>query len=151
MKKQMRVFSVTLLITVFATLAAAQIGAPPAPGTPYTPKFKGDPARSENEAQALGYMRVVVNAEKNYSHKHGGQYASTLRDLVGHGSFTKRLLGPQRDDYTVKFKGTPKDYSLWMTPTTISPTERAFFVDDSGIIKAEEDKQATRDSPKVQP
>jgi hypothetical protein len=38
-----------------------------------------------------------------------------------------------------------------MTPTTISPTERAFFVDDSGIIKAEEDKEATLDSPKVQP
>ncbi len=151
MNKLMRGFSVTILITVLATLAAAQIGAPPAPGTPYTPKFKGDPARSESEAAALGYMRVVVNAQKNYSHKHSGQYAPSLRELVGQGSFTKRLLGSQRGDYTVKFKGTTKDYSLWMTPTTISPNERAFFVDDSGIIKAEEDKQAGPESPKVKP
>ncbi len=150
MKKQMRAFSVTILITVLATLAAAQIGSESASG-PYKPKFRGDPARSENEAAALGYMRVVVNAQKNYSHKHGGQYAGSLRELVGQGSFTKRLLTTQRGDYTVKFKGTPKDYSLWMTPSTISPTERAFFVDDSGIIKAEEDKQANRESPKAQP
>ncbi|HEU5401387.1 MAG TPA: hypothetical protein VFU86_08525 [Terriglobales bacterium] len=151
MKSQMRAFSVTILITVLATLAAAQIGAEPAPGAPYKPKFAGDPARSETEAGALGYMRVVVNAEKNYSRKHSGQYASTLRELVGHGSFTKRLLNPQRGDYTVKFKGTPKEYSLWMTPATVSPNERAFFVDDSGVIKAEEDKQANAESPRVKP
>ena len=151
MNRSMRSFSVTILITVLATLAAAQIGAPPAPGTPYKAKFPGDPARSENEAAALGYMRVVVNAQKNYSHKHNGQYATSLRALVGQGSFTKRLLGSQRGDYAVKFKGTEKDYSLWMTPTTIAPTERAFFVDDSGIIKAEEDKPATADSPRVKP
>jgi hypothetical protein len=145
MKSRLRSFSVTILITVIATLAVAQIG------SEYKPKFPGDPARSENEAAVLGYMRVVVNAQKNYSHKHGGQYATSLADLVGQGSFTKRLLNPKRGDYTVKFKGTGKDYSLWMTPTTISPTERAFFVDESGIIKAEEDKQATTESPKAKP
>src|SRR5512146_609726 len=151
MKTRLRSISVTILITVLATLATAQIGTSNAPGTPYTPKFPGDPARSESEAAALGYMRVVVNAQKNYSHKHGGQYATSLAALVGQGSFTKRLLNPKRGDYTVKFKGTTKDYSLWMTPNTISSTERAFFVDDSGIIKAEEDKQATADSPKAKP
>jgi len=145
MKSRLRSFSVTILITVLATLAVAQIG------SEYKPKFPGDPARSENEAAALGYMRVVVNAQKNYSHKHGGQYATSLARLVGQGSFTKRLLNPKRGDYTVKFKGTAKDYSLWMTPNTISPTERALFVDDSGIIKAEEDKQASAESPKAKP
>ncbi len=145
MKTRLRSFSVTILITVLATLAVAQIS------TEYKPKFPGDPARSENEAAALGYMRVVVNAQKNYSHKHGGQYATSLAGLVGQGSFTKRLLNPRRGDYTVKFNGTTKDYSLWMTPAIISPTERAFFVDESGIIKAEEDKQASADSPKAKP
>ena len=32
-------------------------------GTPYNPQFAGDPARSDSEAQALGYMRVVLRAE----------------------------------------------------------------------------------------
>jgi hypothetical protein len=38
-----------------------------------------------------------------------------------------------------------------MTPNTIAPAERAFFVDDSGIIKAEEDKPASSESPRVKP
>src|ERR1700681_3250647 len=36
----------------------------------YQPKFKGDPARSESEAQALGYMRVVLRAQREYKKKH---------------------------------------------------------------------------------
>ena len=32
----------------------------------YQPKFKGDPARSESEANALGYMRTVIRAQQQY-------------------------------------------------------------------------------------
>ncbi len=144
MKSLMWSFIVTILLTSFALTQEA-------PTTGYKPKFAGDPARSDAEAAAMGFMRVVVNAQKNYSHKHAGQYATSLNALVGQGSFTKRMLQPKRGDYTVKFKGTSKEYSLWMTPATISPTNRAFFVDDSGVIKAEEDKPATPDSPKAKP
>jgi hypothetical protein len=142
MKSFLRTFLVTLLLTGLVFAQAA---------TGYTPKFPGDPARSEAEAAAMGYMRVVVNAQKNYSHKHGGQYAPSLAALVGQGSFTRRMLDPKRGNYTVKFKGNSKEYSLWMTPVAPSPTERAFFVDESGVIRAEEDKQASADSPKAKP
>jgi len=45
---------------------------PPAPSEPpaapqvpaYTPKFAGDPARSDSEAAALAYMRVVLRAQR---------------------------------------------------------------------------------------
>ncbi|HEX8924565.1 MAG TPA: hypothetical protein VF786_02175, partial [Terriglobales bacterium] len=37
----------------------------------YQPKFPGDPARSDKEAAALGYMRVVLNSEKIYKQRHG--------------------------------------------------------------------------------
>jgi hypothetical protein len=136
-------FIVTILLT---SVAFAQT-----PTAGYTPKFPGDPAHSDAEAATMGYMRVVVNAQKNYSHKHGGKYATSLNALVGQGSFTKRMLAPKRGEYTVKFKGTEKDYSLWMTPATVSQMQRAFFVDESGVIRAEEDKQATSDSPKAKP
>ncbi len=132
------------LITLLAGVALAQL-----PQQEYQPKFAGDPARSEKEASALGYMRVVVNAQKLYSKKHAGEYATSLQALVGQGSFTRRMTEPNRGDYTVKFKGTGKGYTLWLTPATISPTERAFFVNESGQIKAEEDKQAGEDSPPV--
>src|SRR5579871_664351 len=63
------------------TLAYAQEPAPSegasqaAPG--YVPKFKGDPARSDSEAAALAYMRVVVRAEKLFN-KQYGHYALNL-------------------------------------------------------------------------
>lgn len=117
------------------------------PQQEYQPKFPGDPARSEVEAGALGYMRVVVNAQKNYSKKHGGTYATSLPALVGQGSFTKRMTEPKRGPYTVKFKGDGKGYNLWLTPAEISSTQRAFFVNESGSIRAEEDKQANAESP----
>ena len=62
---RLHLVSLILAITcATASLAAAQT--PPA----YQPKFKGDPARSEAEAEALGYMRVVVRAQKTYKKRH---------------------------------------------------------------------------------
>ena len=37
--------------------------------TAYQPKFSGDPARSESEAGALGYMRTVLRAQRLYNKK----------------------------------------------------------------------------------
>lgn len=137
---------VTGIVLLFAAVMFAQ---QPAAGE-YQPKFPGDPAKSDQEASALGYMRVVVNAEKLYSRKHGGAYAPTLSTLVGHGSFTKRMVNPDRGDYKVKYRATGKGYELWLTPTQeFSPVHRAFFVDEKGSIRADETKQAGPESPSV--
>lgn len=141
MKIALKYLPVVLLLAAMATAQTLQ--------QEYKPKFAGDPARSDSEASALGYMRVVVNAQKLYSRKHGGEYATSLNALVGHGSFTKRMTETNRGDYTVKFHGTGKTYSLWLTPTEIGPTRRAFYVDQKGSIRAEEDKQAGPESPSV--
>ncbi len=120
-------------------------------GGEYQPKFPGDPAKSNEEAAALGYMRVVINAQKNYSKKHAGEFAPTLAALVGQGSFTKRMVDPNRGDYKVKYraKGKEKGYELWMTPEQFAPTHRAFYVDEKGSIRADAEKQASADSPSV--
>lgn len=115
----------------------------------YTPKFAGDPARSNSEAAALGYIRVVVNAERAYYKKHNS-YGTSLASLVNSGSFTKRMVNTKRGDYTAKFKSDGKGFSLWMTPNSApSATQRAFYADDRGTIRAEEDKAATAESPAV--
>lgn len=115
----------------------------------YQPKFKGDPAKSDSEAAALGFMRTVVNAEKNYKVKKNG-YAPSLQALVGQGSFTPRMAASKkRGDYTVGYRAVPDGYHLTMTPDQVDATHRAFFVDQSGKIKAEEDKAATESSPAV--
>lgn len=119
------------------------------PGTPpssYTPKYKGDPARSDSEFAALAYMRVVIRAEKAFN-KQYGHYALTLNELVHSGNFTKRMLDPNRGDYTASYKGKKESYVLTMTPKTPGPDRRYFYADDDGKIRAEEGKPADANSP----
>lgn len=123
--------------------------APAADTTPYQPKFKGDPARSDSEAGALGFMRVVIRAQNEYNKKHN-EYATTFADLVNHGSFTRRMAKTtERGDYTVGFKGKKDSYVLTMTPKNLDAEHRSFFAEEDGVIHADETKPADASSPKV--
>ena len=146
------------LVTAMALMVA--LGAtgqqPPPAQTPtmppdtqaYQPKFPGDPAHSEAEAGALAYMRVVVRAEEAY-HKLHSAYTTSLAVLAGHGSFTKRMVNSNRGDYTAHFKSTGKQYSLEMVPKQFDAQHRAFYVNELGVIRGEEDKPANEESPPV--
>ncbi len=90
----------------------------------YQPKFHGDPAHSDSEAVALGYMRVVIRAQKEY-HKKYDKYAATLADLVGGArSFTKRMTQTDRGDYTVSFRSIKKKTAMnWHShPSNSTPS-----------------------------
>jgi hypothetical protein len=116
---------------------------------PYQPKFAGDPARSDSEAAALGYMRVVVRAQKEYNKKHD-QYATSLAELVNHGSFTRRMAKTtERGDYTVGFKGKKDGYVLTMTPKNLDAEHRSFYAEEDGVIHGDDSKAADGSSPKV--
>ncbi len=132
----------TLSIVVFAQQEPA---APPSSST-YQPKFAGDKAHSNAEAAALGYMRTVVSAEKVYKKKHGS-YTASLPALVGSGSFTKRMAQTDRGDYTVSMKPKKDGYSLALTPKQFDAEHRAFYVDETGVFRGEDDKLATASSP----
>lgn len=127
-----------------AALAPAQ--------TTYQPKFKGDPARSDSEADALGYMRTFLRAQKIYKKKNQ-HFCMSLLDLVHTGSFTRRMVSPVQGDYTVKF--TPhkeKDgFEIVMTPAQIDATHRSFFAEDDGVIRADDQKAADEHSPVLRP
>ena len=117
--------------------------------SPYQPKFPGDPARSESEAVALGYMRTVLRAQHAYEKKNG-KFAASLADLVHTGSFTRRMTNPDRGDYTVVFLSHKDGFELTLTPKLpIGPEHRSFYAKDDGIIHADETKIADEDSPKV--
>src|SRR5215831_18422282 len=89
-------FPVLLALAPLSLRAQEPSSEPPpaAAGNPnqpaYQPKFPGDPARSDSEAGALGYMRVVVRAQKEYYKKHN-KYADSLQALVNTGSVTRRM------------------------------------------------------------
>jgi hypothetical protein len=142
--RQLFVILIALLLT--AGTLCAQDAAPQAPG--YTPKFKGDPARSDSEAAALAYMRVVIRAQHQFS-KQYDHYATTLADLVHSGSFTKRMVNTDRGDYTASFKGKKDSYVLTMTPRSLDAQHRSFYAEDDGKIHADESKPADADSPVV--
>lgn len=116
--------------------------------TPYQPKFKGDPARSDSEANALGYMRTVIRAQQQYNKKND-KYAPSLMDLVHTGSFTRRMAQTDRGDYTVSFRPRKDGYELTLTPKQIDPEHRAFYANEDGVMHADEQKAADENSPVV--
>lgn len=116
---------------------------------PYQPKFPGDPARSESEAQALGYMRVVLRAQKLYKKKHD-KFAPSLAALAGTGSLTKRMANTtERGDYTVGFRAHKEGFVLAMTPKQMDQDHRSFYADEDGVIHGDDQKPADATSPKV--
>jgi hypothetical protein len=144
--------SVLLAVMLASTLTPAQ--------TTYQPKFKGDPARSDSEAAALGYLRTFLRAQKIYKKKND-HYATSLMDLAKTGSFTRRMASTtNRGDYTVKF--TPhkeKDaFEIVMVPKQLDSTHRSFFAKmegtnrrDDGVICADDQKEADEHSPVLKP
>jgi hypothetical protein len=149
----MRTLKLVTVLLVSTFLLGQQAPLPNAapPGSTYTPKFTGDPAHSEAEAAALGYMRTVMMAEKNFARKHGGKYAPSLQALVGHGSFTRRMTSPNRGDYRVGYhaKKDGEGYVLTMTTVQFEADHRAFYVDETGTIRAAEGHPANASSEPV--
>ena len=127
-------------VAILAAMVSAQAA--------YQPKFKGDPARSDSEAAALGYMRTFLRAQKIYKKKNG-HYATTLMELSKTGSFTRRMAGStDRGDYTVKFRAhKEKDtFEVTMLPKQQDSTHRSFSSDDQGKIRVDETKEADQSS-----
>jgi hypothetical protein len=122
--------------------------APAVAQPPYQPKFPGDPAHSGAEAAALGYMRTVIRAQREYKKKNA-KFAPSLNALVHTGSFTRRMTKTDRGDYTVSFQSKKDGFELALTPKQMDSAHRSFYADEDGVIHAEEDKAASETSPTV--
>jgi hypothetical protein len=115
----------------------------------YQPKFKGDPAHSDSEAAALGYLRTFLRAQKIYKRKNQ-HYATTLAELAKTGSFTKRMASStDRGDYTVKFhpRKDKDTFEVSMIPKQFDVDHRSFFSDEQGRIRVDDQKEADESSP----
>lgn len=140
---------IAILVLAVSTLFAQSAAAPSqAPESTYKPKFPGDPARSDSEAAALAYMRVVIRAQRLFN-KQYDHFATSLAELVHSGSFTKRMVNPDRGDYTVGFEGKKDSYILTMTPKQLDAQHRSFYAEDDGKIHGDEEKPADAKSPVI--
>ncbi|MFZ0419926.1 MAG: hypothetical protein WAM04_17635 [Candidatus Sulfotelmatobacter sp.] len=147
-KSGTRIFIVILTLVLSTSMLPLTPRIAAQTSSTYQPKFAGDPARSESEAAALGYMRVVLRAQHRFQ-KQYGHFATSLAELVHSGSFTKRMVDPNRGDYTASFKGKKDSFVLTMTPQHVDAEHRSFYAEDDGKIHAEEDKPADSNSPIV--
>ncbi len=135
-------------------LAQAPAQASAQPPAQYQPKFPGDPARSEAEAQALGYMRVVLRAQREYKKRHS-KYADSMQSLAGTGTFTKRMAhSTDRGDYTASFRPhhdrpNHDGFVLTMTPKQMDSEHRSFYAEEDGAIHGDDQKAADLESPRV--
>ena len=149
-RKSLRFITIFSILAIIASLQLALVPALSAqtPETAYKPKFAGDPARSDSEAAALAYMRVVLRAQRQFN-KQYGHYATSLPELVHSGSFTKRMVNPDRGDYTASFKGKKDSFILTMSPQQLDPLHRSFYAEDDGKIHADDSHPADPNSPVV--
>src|SRR5215470_2925326 len=135
--------AIILAVPALAQSTEGQTSSAPAPAAPsgtYQPKFKGDPARSESEAQALAYMRVVLRAQKEYKKRHD-KFAPSLPALAGTGSLTKRMANTtDRGDYKVGFKTQKDGFMLIMTPKQMDEQHRSFYAEEDGVIRGDDQK-----------
>jgi hypothetical protein len=144
-------------IVLLACTLSAQDSTPPAAapqaatpsGPVYQPKYHGDKARSDSEFAALAYMRVVMRAQLGFN-KQYGHYATSLSQLVHSGTFTQRMVNPDRGDYTVGYKSKKDNFVLTMTPKMLDAQHRSFYAENDGKIHAEETKAADIDSEVVE-
>jgi len=145
----------TLALIAFGQIALARQAEPATASSPqtsaptYTPKYRGDPARSDSEFAALAYMRVVMRAQKGFN-KQYGHYANSLAQLVHSGTFTQRMVNPDRGDYTVGYKVKKDSYVLTLTPKLLDTQHRSFYAEEDGKIHADETKAADADSPVIE-
>jgi hypothetical protein len=144
-KQQRQRISAWILAIAMVGTGLARAQAP----APYKPNFPGDPARSDSEAQALGYMRVVLRAQREYKRRHN-HYAESLMTLAGTGSLTKRMARTtDRGDYSAGFRSHKDGFQLTMTPKQLDAEHRSFYAEEDGIIHGDDQKPADADSPKV--
>ena len=137
------VFQGCVLLLAAVVTAGAQTAT-----TAYQPKFPGDPAHSDSEALALGYMRTVLRAQRIYEKKNG-HYATSLMKLVHTGSFTRRMVDPNRGDYTASFRSHKDGFELAMTPNQVDADHRSFYADENGTIHGNDQGAADEHSPVV--
>jgi hypothetical protein len=93
-------------------------------------------------------MRVVLRAQHHFE-KQYGHFATSLAELVHSGTFTKRMVNPDRGDYSAGFRGKKDSFILTLTPKHLDAEHRSFYAEDDGKIHADEEKPADASSPVV--
>jgi prepilin-type N-terminal cleavage/methylation domain-containing protein len=115
--------------------------------------------RASNEASAISSMRTIGSAQATYLSTIGSNttYADTLEKLgPGEGNASLidgTLAGGTKTGYAFTLThnaGTPTEFSANANPSSASTGTRYFFVNESGVIRADSLAAATAESTPIQ-
>jgi len=136
---------IAVVILILLTVSAPRSAAKPIPqATPA--QGASDSSVSPDENVALAYTRTILTAEKLYKKRHN-IYPLTLSTLAGTGSVTTRMVKTrERAGYRVGYSSSGETFTLSMVPVTFDAQHRAFYSDQTGVIRFEADKPATAQS-----
>lgn len=89
-------------------------------------------------------MQIKVGLEVYYAEE--GRYPDDLALLQKQG-YVQENLHVGRGGYTFHYQSKGISYELWADPDSPASGSRYFFLDDSGVLRAEEGGRASRTSP----
>ena len=92
--------------------------------------------KSGNEAAAIGTLRTLATCCEQYRTLYG-EYPPTLNDLRGDNLdyIDEVLAAGEKHSYDFDITGGNNTYTCTGSPETESDGDRAFFVDESGVIR----------------
>lgn len=121
-----------------------------------------------NEASAVGSLRTIAAADISYSERYGHGFATSLRDLGPATDGTENanganlldgdLAGGTRHGYAFSYEASSTrtddvldTFHVNADPITEGTTgERHFYVDETGVIRYQEDGPANEHSPPIE-
>ena len=122
----------------------------PSAGTNQAPAYHSEVPR---RSRPLGFRSCCArlhagrHARPGRFNKQYDHYATHPRRTGALGTFTQRMVNPDRGDYTASFKGKKDSYIFTMTPKNLDAQHRSFYAEDDGKIHGDESKPADGDSP----
>jgi hypothetical protein len=138
------------LIVVLVALIMSGCGRQP-PEQQQTGATEVRPAtyKAPDESAALAAIAAVNDAQKNYMHRNR-RYALTYDELV-EAHFLKEEPTVQQTGYEIKLRPAADagSYTVVAIPSAATVTSRHFFSDQTGVIRAEQSKDANAQSPAV--
>ena len=109
------------------------------------------PQKAPDESAALAAISGVNAAQKTYIARYR-RYALTYDELI-EALFLKEEPTVQKTGYDIKLRpaADAASYAVLGIPSAPSPAARHFFSDQTGVIRAEEGKDANVRSPAISP
>jgi hypothetical protein len=144
----MRIACLILLIAVLAGWAGCSQSPESGPG-PATAAESASPSKPADEQGALAALAEINNAQSDYFTR-SRRYAITYDELI-ETLFLKAEPSADAIGYDIRLRpaADASRYTVIATPLASSPTVRHFLTDQTGVIRAEQGKDATVDSPAV--